>query len=336
VLRARVGTQFEASGCNLDHFVASWPHPLVGAVHHAFAGHYPLVLSPDDVWLCIAQGFAAHVDLHAEALRDRFVRHQGRAEIEIRRDEFRKGSTDNDWPGCFAEFSDRIADHIGKKRDLIVADFSTTGAVERAASEVVLMASMKHYFDYSVRSMCGIPRVTLLGTVDDWRSIERRAGVLAEFDLEWWTSKLAPLLAEFVAAASGRPNAQLWRSLYKPGDHSGGPYTKGWINVLFPYLDAETFDATTRTIRREPRRNEFLETWSTGFEARHGGGPCTSDFPLGLSIAPFTWKYFDEKIPMELVAGFVGVSQDPATLAVRPAIGWAVRGAVGAEPPVRA
>jgi len=31
------------------------------------------------------------------------------------------------------------------------------------------------------------------------------------------------------------------------------------------------------------------------------------------------------EIPMTLSGGFVGISQDPQTLAVRPAIGWAVQ-----------
>src|SRR5688500_17439429 len=47
-------------------------HPLAQAAHDAFYRHYPLVLRPDDVWFCIAQGFARHVSLNAEALRDRF------------------------------------------------------------------------------------------------------------------------------------------------------------------------------------------------------------------------------------------------------------------------
>jgi hypothetical protein len=33
-------------------------HPLLGAVGRAFAEHRPLVLSPDAVWLTIAQGLA--------------------------------------------------------------------------------------------------------------------------------------------------------------------------------------------------------------------------------------------------------------------------------------
>src|SRR5262245_22062239 len=54
------------------------PHPLFEAVHTAFASHFPLILSPDDIWLCIAQGFAHHVNQNAELLRERFVRHQGK------------------------------------------------------------------------------------------------------------------------------------------------------------------------------------------------------------------------------------------------------------------
>jgi hypothetical protein len=327
-VRQRLRTAFEASDCNLGNLVACKLHPFLGAVHYAFAEHYPLILSPDDVWLCIAQGFALHVDANAEALRGQFVRHEGKAKIEIRRDEFVKGSPNNGWGACFSEFSDRIADHIGKKRDLLVADFSTTGALEKAASEVVLMAAMQHYFDYFVLTLCGIPRITLLGTVDDWKSIRRRAAVLAEFDLGWWIDALVPVLDELVATASGRPNGKFWQSLYKFNDGSGGPWVTGWINVLFPYIEAMGgFDLATQAPKHERRRNVAVTTWAKGLESKHGGGPGTADFPSGLSTAPFKWKALHVEFAMEFVAGFVGVSQDEKTLAVRPAIGWAVRDA---------
>src|SRR5262252_1347464 len=58
-------------------------HPLLAAVGLAFAQHRPLVLSPDAVWLTIAQGVAQHVRLHAEALRPRLVRHDGRAHLTV-------------------------------------------------------------------------------------------------------------------------------------------------------------------------------------------------------------------------------------------------------------
>jgi len=48
-------------------------------------------------------------------------------------------------------------------------------------------------------------------------------------------------------------------------------------------------------------------------------------FPSGLARAPFVWKYFGQRFEMEFLGGFVGVGQDPATLTLRPEIGWAIR-----------
>ena len=53
----------------------------------------------------------------------------------------------------------------------MVASFSTTGAVEQVANGIVLMSAMKSYFAYRGRTLCGIPEVTLEGTVDDWTNI---------------------------------------------------------------------------------------------------------------------------------------------------------------------
>ena len=58
-------------------------HPLLGAVGRAFADHRPLVLSPDAVWLTIAQGVAQHIRLHAEELRPLLVNHTGRKRLEV-------------------------------------------------------------------------------------------------------------------------------------------------------------------------------------------------------------------------------------------------------------
>ena len=75
-------------------------HPLIAALHAAFAQHRPVALSPDVVWLTLCQGFAHHVNAHAESLRPRLVRHEGKVKIEVNRDDFVKGSPENPWPIC--------------------------------------------------------------------------------------------------------------------------------------------------------------------------------------------------------------------------------------------
>ena len=286
-------------------------HGFMETVHLSYAKHYPLILTPDSVWLTIAQGFGNHVNLNAEKLRKRFVSHEGKKEIILRRDSFVKGSPNNDWQGCFNEFSDKIAEHIGKKRDLIVGDFSTTGLVERAVADLTLMDGMKSYFKYGVMTLCGIPRVTLTGTVEDWRSIRTRAENLSEFECDWWIKSLVPVLDQFVAAAEGNPDIKFWDTLYKQDGGSGGPHCTGWCNVLFPYL---TDNKGTLS------ENQFAKNWN---RYNSDYGPTMDAYPNSVSSTPFKWQIGMGTYDMAFLGGLVGTHQHE-DLSIEPAIGWAV------------
>jgi hypothetical protein len=175
---------------------------------------------------------------------------------------------------------------------------------------------MARYFRYEFHSLCGVPEITLEGTPDDWRSLRRRARALEEYELGWWTGALGPVLDRIVDTAEGRVDVPFWESLFKHVEGSGGPWVQGWINVLFPYLRPGKDQALVR--------NAYLATWRKGLSAAHGGGPAPSSIPSGLSRVPFEWHHVGKVFPMCFCGGFVGVAQDGATLAVRPAIGWGV------------
>lgn len=270
-------------------------HPLALAIHLAFETHRPLLLTPDAVWLCIAQGLATHVDQNAETLRARLVRHAGKLELEERRDDFVPGSPDNDWPAAIAGLTAKIREHLGGRADLFVADFSTTGPLERTASQVALMGAMRQYFSYSVATMCGIPEITLAGRPEDWASIRRRIAAFAELDLEWWTKKLDPVMAKIEATSRGTIDREFWKALYKIDRASGGDRSCGWINTLFPYVGDP------------PRRSSFPPVDAGPFQ-----GHKLSDYPAGRTRVPFTWRILDERVAMELVAGLFGVTEDDA------------------------
>lgn len=326
-------------------------HTFLYAVNLAYDEHRPLVLSPDMIWLLVAQGVAQHINASNEALRSRFVAHTGKAKITVQRDEFVRGFAGNDWEGVFAEFSEQIRAHIGEQGyRLIVRPFSTTGTVEQAAFEVTLMDAFRKYFDYDVVTFCGIPEITLEGTPEDWRSVRAGAAALAEYDLHWWTQHLLPVLDRFVAASEGNVDRSFWRNFYKVDNTSGGPYINGHVVNLFPYLAApprprivrkrvtrprvrfrlspdtarEGFDEAT-VGRDKPSRNRYLGWEPTELEDAGFSGITSGFLPPALSVAPFLWRYWDETLPMEFVAGFVGVAQNTDTLALRPEIGWGVR-----------
>jgi hypothetical protein len=285
-------------------------HPFVGAVHAAFEEHRPLELSPDMVWLCIAQGFATHVRLHAEKMRHLFVSFEGRATLKVRRDDFVKGSPGNDWSEVFGEFSRQIQELTGPLHGLVVSDFSTTDVIARAASEVVLMEAASPYVAFKMFTRCGIPSLSLTGTVADWQLLRERAARLAPYETGWWIDALLPVLDQFVAAMKGRVDRDFWASFYKFKNVSGGPFINGWINVLLPYLGKDS---------QQSERNPAVTTW--GQER----GPDLHMLPTGLATAPMLWRYLDKEFAMNLRGGFVGVGQNPDSLTVRPEIGWAVQ-----------
>ena len=306
---------------------ASDSHALAKAAYDAFYLHHPLVLSPDAVWFCLAQGFANHIALNAEALRSRFVSHQGKQKLVVERPDFFLGQP-NPWPEVFAAFSEQIAAHIGRLRDLVVADFSTTGAVERAASEVVLMDAFQPYFEYEMLWGCGIPSITLLGTVDDWKSVRRRAAMLSEFGLETWTDALLPVLDELVRTSEGHVDPAFWRSFFRYESGSGASELTGWLLVLFPYI--KTFDENGERLASNP----YLNQWEQAFrvaEKRTGfrfnpEGPSLAAIPSSIASAPV--KFVDARDnsthPLRFVAGLFGTTQDSVTGALAPEFGWAI------------
>ena len=58
--------------------------------------------------------------------------------------------------------------------------FSTTDPICAAAYTGTLMRALQNFFDYEVTTFCGIPEVTLLGTVEDWVDLRTRFLALAE------------------------------------------------------------------------------------------------------------------------------------------------------------
>jgi hypothetical protein len=307
-------------------------HPLIATLHTAFRSHHPVVISPDTIWLTICQGLAHHVNANAEVLRPRLVKHQGKFELAVERNDFIKGSPENPWPDVFAELSAAVRGHIGDDLGLIVSDFSTTGPVERAASEVVLLDTMQAFFSYEFFTMCGIPSVTLEGTAEDWRRIASRVREFTRFDLGWWVESLQPIVEQFVAAAEGNVDRQFWESIYKwqGPKGSGSPWVSGWILKLFPYLDnpeAKCARLFGRASAEPPlQRNPWLSAPPSE------DGPGRDDFPSLPAKAPFRWHYYGTTYEMEFVAGLMGIAQDPSTLCLRPEIAWAVRAATASEP----
>ncbi|GAB2848086.1 DUF4419 domain-containing protein [Lentzea nigeriaca] len=280
-------------------------HPLLSAVSKAFAEHRPLVLSPDAIWLTIARGIAQHVKLHAEELRRLLVSHSGKKRLEVVVD----GPMPTDaqsWVHVVELFAKQIGDTTFE------CDFSTSTDVERLAGRVALMDAYSPYYAYWLMCVCGIPSITLTGTVDDWRKIRARVDDLGVLGLDKWVRSLAPIMDEFVSAASGTVRREFWQRIYNPADAYGGEIVTGWITRFYPYL---AIDGTNG------KPNPMLDLRLGEPRDRTDVGIRTETVPATLCRATINVNDLGTLRVVALDAGLVGVAQDDDG-ALRPVAGW--------------
>jgi hypothetical protein len=303
-------------------------HHLIQAVHTSFSQHRPLALSPDNIWLVIAQGLGHHVAQNANALRHLLVRHEGRRELYAEVNNLSLASFED----AITAFSSQIRDATDPVlHETLVCDFSTTSPQSRIASEVVLMDTYSPYFTFHLGCVCGIPRITIEGTEDDWRRIRARAEVIATYDLEWWIRRVRPILDQFVLAAAGRPTPEFWRAIYKPENAYADTVVTGWLTDLFPYLGDRPNLCRNHALNHE--RHEWALPVDKGVTTHpmRGNplGVSMRSFPSGISSVPLRVSFPDGSgKDMNLIAGFLAVQQKPSDLTLSPLISWCVT-----EPP---
>ena len=281
-------------------------HALIGTLHSAYMQHYPLVISPDMIWLLICQGFSNHVNNNAEKLRSKFVNFEGKKPIQIVVGGTCLDELDGEWSALLDNFPDSIAVYTGEKLlDVLKCDFSTSNQTSSTASTITIMKSMSSYFDYQIIMIgCGISSITLEGTTSDWQLLYRKTQYLRRYDLDWWVDRIQPLLSKFIEASKGYVDVGFWKNIYKY--HEGTIYKRpavidGWILKFFPYTSSN---------------ERFNEDYINSFNALP---PEILSVDLSYS-APFCNS--DPSGVLKLKAGFTGATQDDNSWALKPLIGW--------------
>ncbi|AFM04539.1 hypothetical protein Fleli_2159 [Bernardetia litoralis DSM 6794] len=296
-------------------FVSFGTHSFLKGMQVAYAEHRPFVLSPDMIWLLICQGFSKHVEVNAEKLRHLFVDFEGKKELIIENDNLLnldKTILKAEWKKSIDEMNGEVAKHVGE--DLInnlTADFSTTSLTEKIVSQITVLNAFQPYFDYTFETYaCGIPQITLEGTIEDWQKVIDKSKKLAVYELDWWISELIPILEEIKETAKGGViNTEFWMNMFKQHtlEEYGSPtILDGWIIRFFPYYQSGY-------------KKDLFEMGLSGID----------DLPPQIVNVPFIHRIIGGiepigDIPKEFLAGFFGLEQNPTDLSLRPIIEWSI------------
>ncbi|KAJ7219811.1 hypothetical protein B0H12DRAFT_1241420 [Mycena haematopus] len=260
------------------------PNGFVHTVISAYNHHHNLIIRPDDVWITILTQFNFFVNANAELLRASFVAHEGKKELTVRRQGM-------DFAAMARQMVDLLATVVVDPtlRVWVMPDFSTTSVKDTTVGAIVMMSTLKAYFEYVFEGIeCGIPRVTLDGTKADWESILRRLEKLKEYGIETtaWYHLLVPVISRFVAAfdaSDSASNVDFWQKVahFVPGG-SGPSYYSGWITAFCTLIHLQSQVPVSPVPPESLSAKEFWTHYGTLSSSQY-----TRHSKLTLDDAPF-------------------------------------------------
>jgi hypothetical protein len=269
---------------------------FVDTVIEAYSTHQALVIRPDDVWIAILTQFSLFVngEGRAEQLRHLFVAHEGKKTLEISV----LGTRHTVDFGAFAmQMTQKIHENVVDPdlREWCLPTFSTTTPNDTVVASVVMMATLKSYFTYRMVMGCGLPRVTLLGTKEDWLMIFDRVDKLGRYGPETaaWRDLLKPVLARFARAfepgyADSRENRDFWQRVASRQWGGSRPgWLTGWITAFCAFTDEGRWAGDQETLSRYQLMSEVCvlctgrqlldrTDQSHRMSSRHRANPITS------------------------------------------------------------
>ena len=290
---------------------------LIQGLSLAYKNHFPIIISPDMIWILILQGYSRYMEKYAENDREKYVNFEGQKTLYINRSNLQLSSaTEKDWAGIMDECVEQISQYVGKETiSNLKSDFSTTNDTTLVVSHTSIMSAMKQYFKYEVLfEGCGVSYIILEGSLEDWKKIKSKLNYLSKFSLDWWTEHLIPIIDNIIKTkeyydAHKNINNELiefWKDMIKVKDSYDIYFPdiiNGWIIKFIPKLDEE-----------KPKLYEEL----------HEKDIPEQIISCPLKIIELIEDKFKIVYSCDLASGFFGMIQDKKTLAVKPVIGYAI------------
>jgi len=298
---------------------------FVATVYQAYSHHYPLEISVEDIWVAIAQGISIHLNENAEKYRHLLVSHEGKKELKVvvndlrlpesaRPEEGDKTVPAIDWSQFVQRMTQLIKEDMKMDlKSIMTNPFSNTTTIEQAVFDCTLMDSVKNYYDYRAVLLCGIPRVTLRGSVADFQDVIDRLQRLRTMfsDFDWWIDSLIPHIEKMKASAAGHPDIDWWQKIcHRVGGGSDITVLAGWLADFVPYVQ----NGKGHYVKARRDHHSFLQGMINGIDFE--------DFAESVTQTDFILDDNGREIKMKLIAGFLGISQNLETGALRPSLGW--------------
>jgi hypothetical protein len=302
----------------------------------AYNEHHDLYLKPNDVWLCILSQFGLYVNYHTSALRKRVVNFEGKLQLEVKHEEIDIDRMASDFIGQTNEY---LTDEI---KTISSATFTTSTVHDKLVSNLMFLCIMKKFFALRYYLKCGLPSVTLYGTVADWELLLDLTKSLSQFDeldysncydeyedyfeyddsnehyINKWLELLVPILENFIRTAKGEDSDDLkkwWNQICHVYSGASGPtYISGWLST-FCMMQEDT-DRKCFVFRNNKTLDNITSQWPF---------IDVDDVPSGFLYAPLEIVVGEKVRQCKIYAGLMGMTNvEHNKYGIKPVSMWAI------------
>ena len=206
----------------------------------AYSGHIPFRLAPHDIWFTCLVQIAQVVKKNSKKLRGLFTSSDEKINIVIPTGDAEEISTEL--------LIDHLHGLVPSELNRYLLEFSTSTEASRLATQAALLDQVQYYYDYKT-FMCGISKIDLTGTAEDWSqiidSLEQIRDDFASLGVDdllvWVSGKLIPRI-NFIINTIRTGDTSGWEDFFTLKNVGSGGQLKvsGWICDFFREIERGT------------------------------------------------------------------------------------------------
>lgn len=293
--------------------------PILTGLYNAYTHHCPLKFTPDDFWLLILQEVSYYINSNSEQLRSKLVTIEGKKEIKAYAPVYlKKEMTQSHYRDCIRQVVRKMPKYIKDKKlvQTLTPQFTTSNENNLTVKELCVMSSFKEYFNYRfICYGCGIPSITLTGTVKDYENILNNLNELIKLDPN--LEKIKPIMQKILDTKKGNIDKEFWKNMIKKD------------------ISYDEIVASASIVGR--KKEDSMSGWILQFINYDNEGKSLDEYELNndlmIKYIPYRQSqilktkfiledYYHKTYDMAVCAGFLGMKQNPKTYEMSTVIGW--------------
>eukprot|EP01132_Coremiostelium_polycephalum_P000388 gene388-489_t len=291
-------------GCN------SFIHSVLNAV----SKNHHLLIRPDDIWSQVL----VQLSLFLNANREKYAStlFVDPKENEMVFDDFFAIPYEDLGKMLVEDFQKKIKDDT--LRMLCNRNFSTTTCTDKIVGSAILLGKKIEYTN-NVNSKgpifngsCKLPKITILGTIEDWSLVIRSIKMLKFIDFENiqfcnWIESLSLVVSKILRSLEGHFDIDWWNKMVEFKSGSGFNGFTGWLTT-FCNFSREGIEITRKKVWWFSSKTEYIFV-------------DFNEIPSGFVSFPITIKDKNVNYETEMFTGHI-VANSPNQTSINPQLDW--------------